>query len=90
MFVLFNFLASLIAFALDAVLTAGFAQMIYGLAVLLPSIAVTARRLHDTSRTGWWMLIGIIPFIGYVWLLILVCLEGNSGDNKYGPDPKAA
>ena len=47
-----------------------------------------ARRLHDTGRVGWWILIAFVPLIGGIWLLILMVLEGNSGDNAYGPPPR--
>jgi len=62
---------------------------LYSLAVLLPSIAVTVRRLHDTDRTGWWILLGFIPIIGGIVLLVFYVLEGTRGPNRYGPDPKA-
>jgi len=62
---------------------------LYNLAVLLPSIAVGMRRLHDTDRSGWWLLIGLVPFIGAIVLLVFFCLEGTPGDNQYGPNPKA-
>lgn len=61
---------------------------IYSLAVLIPGIAVTVRRLHDTDRSGWWILIGLIPLVGLV-LLVFMIQEGTSDDNQYGPDPKA-
>lgn len=63
--------------------------VIYLLAVLVPSIAVLVRRLHDTGKSGAWFWIGLVPFIGGIWLLVLTVLEGNSGANQYGPDPKA-
>jgi len=63
---------------------------IYGLAVLIPGIAVSIRRLHDTARSGWWLLIAFVPLVGVIVLIILMALEGNSGDNQYGLDPKAA
>lgn len=62
---------------------------LYSLAVLLPSIAVGARRLHDTSRTGWWLLIGFIPVIGTIVLIVFFVLDSTPGDNAYGPNPKA-
>ena len=64
---------------------------IFSLAVLLPSLAVQVRRLHDTNRSGWWILLGLIPFVNYVGgivLLVFYCLEGTPGPNKYGQDPK--
>lgn len=62
---------------------------IYTLAVLLPSLAVGVRRLHDTDRSGWWLLIGLVPFVGGLVLLVFFVLEGNRGPNEHGQDPKA-
>lgn len=64
---------------------------LYGLvmlALLIPSLAVAFRRLHDTNRTAWWLLIGLIPFVGALVLLVFYLLDGTPGPNKYGPDPK--
>ena len=66
----------------------GLLSGLYSLAVLLPSIAVGARRLHDTSRTGWWLLIGLIPVIGTIVLIVFFVLDSTPGDNAYGPNPK--
>jgi uncharacterized membrane protein YhaH (DUF805 family) len=60
------------------------------LAILVPYLAVGARRLHDTGRSGWWLLIGLIPIIGAIVLLIFFVLEGTKGPNEYGPDPKGS
>ena len=62
----------------------------YVVAVIVPSIAVTVRRLHDTGRSGGWYFITFVPFIGSLWLLVLTILDGNAGPNQYGPDPKTA
>lgn len=61
---------------------------LYQLAVLVPSLAVMVRRLHDTNRSGWWLLIVVIPLIGPVLLLVWYATEGTPGANHYGPDPK--
>lgn len=58
------------------------------LAMLIPNIAVAVRRLHDTDRSGWWILISLIPLIGGIWFLVLMVLDGTPGQNQYGPDPK--
>ena len=58
------------------------------LAILVPSIAVGIRRLHDTNRSGWWILISFVPFVGGLILLVFYVLEGTRGPNEYGPDPK--
>ena len=63
---------------------------IYALALLIPGISVTVRRLHDTGRTGWWLLIILIPLIGAIVLLVFMFLDSQPGDNEYGPSPKAA
>jgi uncharacterized membrane protein YhaH (DUF805 family) len=61
---------------------------IVALAHLVPNIAVAVRRLHDTSRSGWWILIGLIPFIGAIVLLVFYCTDSTPGPNEYGPNPK--
>jgi uncharacterized membrane protein YhaH (DUF805 family) len=95
-FVLFTILVSIVASVLDSILgtmddetRAGLIGAIASLALLLPSLAVAIRRLHDTSRSGWWILIGLIPFVGWI-ILIVFYVQDSHGDNKYGPSPKAA
>jgi uncharacterized membrane protein YhaH (DUF805 family) len=63
-------------------------SFIYSLAVFLPSLAVSVRRLHDIDRSGWWLLIAFIPFVGAIVLLIFDFTEGTSGPNNFGADPK--
>ena len=70
------------------ILTGGIIGTLYGLAVLIPSIAVSIRRLHDTGRSGWWILLSLIPLLGALVLLIFYCIDGEPGENAYGPDPK--
>ena len=71
--------------------TAGLALLgIFYLAILLPSLAVGVRRLHDTGRSGWWLLFGIVPLVGGITLLVFSCLDSEPGPNKYGPNPKEA
>lgn len=67
----------------------GLLSSLYSLAVLLPTIAVAVRRLHDTDRTGWWFLIGFVPIVGGIVLLVFYVLDGTRGPNRFGPDPKA-
>ena len=59
------------------------------LALFLPGLAVTIRRLHDIGKSGWWVLIAFIPILGAIILLIFMVTPGNAGSNQYGPDPKA-
>ncbi len=61
---------------------------LYGLAVLLPGLAVGVRRLHDVGKSGWFLLIALIPLIGAIWLIVVLATEGEAGTNEYGPDPK--
>jgi uncharacterized membrane protein YhaH (DUF805 family) len=61
---------------------------LYGLAVLIPSLAVTVRRLHDTDHSGWWLLIIVVPIVGGLVLFVFQVLDGTRGDNRFGPDPK--
>ncbi len=102
MFVLFNVIFSILAMLLDITLGitiegvgVGFSYgygplyMIYSLAVLIPKLAVTIRRLHDVGKSGWMFLIILIPLIGVIWLLVLKCTEGEKGANQYGLDPKS-
>jgi len=89
MFVLFNILFAALASVLDWILGSwNMVSGLYGLAMLIPSIAVAVRRLHDINKTGFFLLIGLIPVIGFIWLLILFLKEGDMGDNQYGTDPK--
>jgi uncharacterized membrane protein YhaH (DUF805 family) len=71
--------------AIGAVLLIHFAVM---LALLVPSLAVTFRRLHDTNRRGWWILLSFIPLIGALVLFIFYLLDGTAGPNRFGEDPK--
>ncbi len=58
------------------------------LGLLIPGIAVSIRRLHDLDKSGWWLLIGLIPLVGLIVLLYFFCSKGTDGDNRFGPDPK--
>ncbi|HEV2817533.1 MAG TPA: DUF805 domain-containing protein [Allosphingosinicella sp.] len=62
--------------------------IVFGLATLVPSLAVGVRRLHDLGKSGWWMLLAIIPFIGWLYQLFVFTQPGVPGPNRYGPDPK--
>lgn len=58
------------------------------LGLLVPSLAVNVRRLHDVGKSGLWMLLYLIPIVGVIWMLVYMVTEGQSGENEYGPDPK--
>ena len=90
MFALISFIIAVILSVVDGMIGVPVLGAIYALNVLLPSIAVGARRFHDIGKSGWWLLIGLIPLLGGLILLIFFVLDSNPGDNKYGPNPKAA
>jgi uncharacterized membrane protein YhaH (DUF805 family) len=69
---------------------AGLLSTIFSLAILIPSISVSVRRLHDIDRTGWWVLISLVPLIGWIVLLIFHVQDSTPGPNRYGPNPKLA
>ena len=95
-FLLFNIIVAIVLAWIDALLGTfsssgiGVLSGIYGLAILLPSLAVTVRRLHDIDRSGWWILINLFPLIGSIVLLVFAVSEGTPGSNRYGPNPKEA
>ena len=67
--------------------SAGFISMLISILVLLPSLGLSVRRLHDIDFSGWWVLVGFIPFIGIIVVLVFACRPGTKGENKYGPVP---
>ena len=69
----------------DEQLETGLLTAIYELAVFIPSLAVAVRRLHDTDRRGWWLLLLLIPVIGWIILFVFLVLRGQEGDNRFGP-----
>jgi uncharacterized membrane protein YhaH (DUF805 family) len=95
MFVLFNLIVAFVLGIVDNMLGTvsqpygvGTLGALYSLAVLLPSIGVGVRRLHDTNRSGWWLLIGLIPVIGWIVLLVFFVQDSTPGENRFGPNPK--
>ena len=90
-FVLFAIVVSLVENTLglaDPETGSGPLSLVYSLALLVPSIAVAVRRLHDTGRSGWWILIGLIPVVGAIVLIVFYVFDSEPGDNEYGPNPK--
>ena len=99
MFVLFNFIFMLVAMLLDALIGTSFdggyyggyygvIYLLYALFVLIPGLAVQVRRMHDQGKSGWWLFINFVPFIGSIWYFILLCTDSELGANQYGPYPK--
>ena len=96
-FCLFNILAYILLIVIDHLIGTfnsragiGLLEGLYSLAVLLPGIGVTVRRLHDTNRSGWWIFIVLVPLIGAIVLLVFTVQDSQPGENQYGPNPKAA
>ncbi|MBC8510268.1 MAG: DUF805 domain-containing protein [Cryomorphaceae bacterium] len=101
MFILIYMIVIIIAMVLDGALGLGF-DMGYGVTApygwiysivalvhLIPAWGVLVRRLHDVGKSGWFMLISLVPIIGGIWLLVLLCTDGDSSENAYGPSPKS-
>ncbi len=85
---LFGVLVGIGASIIDAIIGSfGVVSGLVALALLLPNLSVAIRRLHDTGHTGWWVLIGLIPIIGFIVLLIFYLRQSDPGENQYGPPP---
>jgi uncharacterized membrane protein YhaH (DUF805 family) len=82
---LFLILVTIAANILDAIVGIPIFSIVVALGLLLPNLSVGIRRLHDTGHTGWWILIGLIPIIGFIVLLIFFLQDGDPGENEYGP-----
>ena len=65
-------------------------SLLYGLAIFIPELAVSVRRLHDTGRSGWWLAIGLLPLLGAVILFVFAVQDSQPGANRFGPNPKTA
>lgn len=83
--VLVNFVTSLVAGAIHL----SFLSYLVSLALLLPGLAVGVRRLHDTGRSGWWLLVALVPLIGAIILIVFLATDTNPAGDTYGPSPKA-
>jgi uncharacterized membrane protein YhaH (DUF805 family) len=102
MFFLFHFIVSFVLGVIDGFLSisrgislgssggmfSGVIGMFYCLVIIIPSIAVSIRRLHDTDHSGWWLLITLVPFIGFIVLFVLMVEDSKPGQNQYGENPK--
>lgn len=88
MFALISLVVSVALGVVGRILGTSALSYLYSLAILLPGIAVTIRRLHDTGRSGWMSLIGIIPVLGWIVLLVFMAQDSTPGTNQYGLNPK--
>ena len=66
----------------------GLLSTIFSLIIFIPSLSVTVRRFHDIGRTGWWLLLMLIPILGWIAVFVFTLLDSESGSNKYGSNPK--
>lgn len=94
-FALFNFIFSFAIGFIDGMIGSysyeagiGMFGVIYTLAIIIPSFAVTVRRLHDTGRSGWWLLFFLVPLIGPIMLIVFAVQDSKAGSNKFGENPK--
>jgi uncharacterized membrane protein YhaH (DUF805 family) len=99
MFLLFNMIIAIVLTVAGIMLAAqgsslgtvfSALNLIYSLAVLVPSLAVEVRRLHDIGKSGWWLLMALVPIVGAILLLVWFVSDGQPGDNQYGPNPKTS
>jgi uncharacterized membrane protein YhaH (DUF805 family) len=92
LFALTNFVISIIFSIFTKIpvlgILVGIVSFLFGLAILIPGIMVGIRRLHDTNKTGWLLLLCLIPVAGWIAVLVLCAMEGTPGDNQYGPEPE--
>ena len=87
MFVLFYTIIAIALSVIGILVSTGLLAGLFALASLLPAIAITARRLHDTGKSGWWQLISLIPLIGGIVLIYFLVKQGMHGENQFGLDP---
>ncbi|MEX0782331.1 MAG: DUF805 domain-containing protein [Dehalococcoidia bacterium] len=90
MFFLFNLVIGFVLYLIDMMITGGIIAALYGLAVLIPGLAIGARRLHDTNKSGWYQLLGLIPFVGLIIMIYLFAQPGDPETNQYGSPPVVA
>ena len=90
MFTLFNAIFSIVASLIDTAIFGGLPILatLLSLFVLIPGLAVCVRRLHDVGKSGWMLLVCLIPVVGAIWLFILMCTDSEIGTNKWGDNPK--
>ena len=94
-FFLFNMIFTILLLVIDTMIGTfnpetgnGLLSGIYSLAIFIPYFAVSVRRLHDIGKSGWWLLIGLIPLIGLIILIIWFAKDSEEGSNQYGRNPK--
>ncbi|HQM15874.1 MAG TPA: DUF805 domain-containing protein [Candidatus Woesebacteria bacterium] len=87
MFVLFNIIFFVVINMIDTALETTILSGIYSLAIMIPSLAACTRRLHDIGKSGWMILVSLIPLVGWIWIIVLLATKGDEKENQYGPVP---
>lgn len=87
-FVLCNAIVSAVLSLIFGLIKLPFVAGLYSLAVLVPSLAVAVRRMHDIGKSGWFLLVSLIPLVGVIWLIVLYCQDSQPGENGWGKNPK--
>lgn len=87
MFVLINFVISFVIGVIGYIIKMEMLSILYSLAVMIPSVAVSIRRLHDINKSDWMLLVSLIPLAGWIWLIVLMATKGDEGENQYGSVP---
>ena len=90
MFLVVNLVIGVVLGAIGGMTGMRWISIVYSIFVFVPGLAVSVRRLHDTGRSGWWLLLVCIPILGWLVLLFFYVQEGQPGDNEYGSNPKLA
>ncbi len=89
-FFVFNLVVTVVVSVISAAISFPVLGLVATVALILPGLAVAVRRLHDTSRSAWWLLVGVIPLIGAIILIVFFCLDGTPNENQFGPSPRRA
>ncbi|MFQ6197001.1 DUF805 domain-containing protein [Streptomyces sp. NPDC000405] len=90
MFTLISCIIAIVLMAADEIFGTGeIIQNVYTVALFLPCITVMVRRLHDTDCSGWWALFSLVPLVGFITVMVFMCLDSTPGDNEHGPNPKS-
>ena len=90
MFLLVTVIVTLVVSVVDSIIGKQVLSTLYGLATLMPGMAIGARRLHDTDRSGWWQLLGLVPLVGIIVLIVFYVQDSQPGGNRFGANPKGA
>ena len=86
-FFLFTILAQIAGAVVDGIIGTGFISGLIGLGLFLPGLGLGFRRIHDIDKSAWWLLIFLVPLVGFILLIVWFCSRGTQGDNRFGADP---